>query len=254
MIYNENIKIGNLVYDNQLIVEGYYGDLLVYYNPQYIYSNLTQWYDGIDNTGTGVHNPTATTWTDLTGNNNHGLLQFDAVFDNDCIFFNGYARVRFQGNITPQYTIMTTMSRLRIGAHPRIMGDPKYPSIYFHTNRTAGQGLWSPSFYAPPYDNTFTPAEQPMVDAQRYHIAIRYKGINNPVELFMNGIKVGQTSSNIVPPENVSAAYLGGNNINTGSTRFLTGEMCNYMVYNVPLPDADIKKNFDVDKIRFNII
>ena len=41
----------------------------------YVLDGLVLHYDGIDNTGTGVHDITATTWKDLSGNGNDGQLK-----------------------------------------------------------------------------------------------------------------------------------------------------------------------------------
>ena len=40
----------------------------------YVQRGLVACYDGIDNAGTGTHDPAATTWADLTGNGNTGAL------------------------------------------------------------------------------------------------------------------------------------------------------------------------------------
>jgi len=40
----------------------------------YVLEGLQLYYDGIDNTGTGTHDNSATIWKDLSGNNRHGTL------------------------------------------------------------------------------------------------------------------------------------------------------------------------------------
>ena len=40
----------------------------------YVQKGLVACYDGIDNAGTGVHDPTAATWADLSGNGFDGTL------------------------------------------------------------------------------------------------------------------------------------------------------------------------------------
>lgn len=43
----------------------------------YVTDGLVVWYDGIDNAGVGTHSATATTWTDLSGNNRDATLASD---------------------------------------------------------------------------------------------------------------------------------------------------------------------------------
>ena len=49
---------------------------------------LVLWYDGIENAGEGIHDPTATTWTDLSGNGNDGTIT-DGTWASDHLVFNG---------------------------------------------------------------------------------------------------------------------------------------------------------------------
>jgi len=47
----------------------------------YVQDGLIAMWDGIENAGWGVHDPNATTWKDLSGNNNDLVLQNGAHFD-----------------------------------------------------------------------------------------------------------------------------------------------------------------------------
>ena len=49
-------------------------------------SGLVQHYDAIDNEGVGVHNPSATLWKDLIGNNT-GKLEGNVSWDSDTLKF-----------------------------------------------------------------------------------------------------------------------------------------------------------------------
>ena len=40
----------------------------------YVQKGLAACYDGVENAGAGVHDPNATTWTDLTGSGDNGAM------------------------------------------------------------------------------------------------------------------------------------------------------------------------------------
>ena len=86
-------NIGNLIKNKEIYIEGqnkiikvtneegideYYTEESKYYIATnkygYVLNGLELYYDGIDNTGTGEHSLTTTTWKDLSGNNRDGTL------------------------------------------------------------------------------------------------------------------------------------------------------------------------------------
>ena len=86
-------NIGNLIKNKEIYIEGqnkiikvtneegideYYTEESKYYIATnkygYVLNGLELYYDGIDNTGTGEHSLTTTTWKDLSGNGNDGKL------------------------------------------------------------------------------------------------------------------------------------------------------------------------------------
>ena len=68
-----------IIVTNENGVKEYYTENSKYYIATnqygYVLDGLQLYYDGIDNTGTGEHSNTATTWKDLSGNNRDGILQ-----------------------------------------------------------------------------------------------------------------------------------------------------------------------------------
>lgn len=230
----------------------------VVWEREYITNGLVHHYDAINNTGSG-HNPLATVWKDLVGTND-GALQFGGDWiGGDSLRFNGNNRVMFNGAITSDYTIMTTMSLVKSGTHPRLFGDPRFPTVYFHTN--AGTSiLYAFAFYSlqaggvVTYDDTFNTRPTAVVPQAntRMHVAIRSTGSGGParVELFVNGIKVGETTREVPAVANTANAYLGGNST---TTRFFNGTMSNFMRFDRALSDYEIHNNALVDKLRYNI-
>ena len=184
-------------------------------------------------------------------------MQLDATFSPDAVLFNGNSRVRFNGAITPDYTIMSTMSLSFTGAYPRWIAEPGFPTVYFHTSTGLPLKNYAVAFNlttyggVSTYDTTFNTYATSFVPPEnmRFHIAIRHQEAVGKVELFINGIKVGETTAVVPDGRNESNAYLGGRN--SGATRFLSGEISNFMRYDRVLTDGEIAQNALVDSMRF---
>jgi hypothetical protein len=255
MIVKNAQEVGLIVKQGQFINKIYRNAKLVY-ELDYVTDGLVQHYDAINNTGSG-HDPLAVVWKDLVGNND-GTLQLGGDWINgNTLRFNGNNRVRFDGKITDDYTIMATMSIVKSGTHPRLFGDPRYPTVYFHTNAGAGNE-YAFAFYSTAYGgtasfddvfNTRSTAVIPEANTS-YHVAIRSTGSDGSakVELFVNGIKVGETTRGVPAVLNTTNAYLGGNN---ATNRFLTGTISNFMRYDRVLSDDEVYNNAIIDLNRF---
>ena len=50
----------------------------------YVQKGLKASYDGIDNAGTGTHDPAVRTWKDLTGNGYDGTLASTVAWESNC--------------------------------------------------------------------------------------------------------------------------------------------------------------------------
>jgi len=213
--------------------------------PQYDLEDLTLHFDGINNTGIGHDSGTnIRSWKDLIGNND-GLLELDAKFNEDCVEFNGNSRVRFRGDITPEFTMSMVLSYKKVGTHPRFTGDPSFPTFC-----ASSSSDWSLRYYLIGHDADFFPATS-IEEHVRYHLCVRYKGAGSKAELFVNGIKVAETKNSPPVPSSIVSAFLGGNNLTTGNTRFLTGYICNFMLFGKAKSNESIANNANVDFYRF---
>lgn len=92
------IKENNIVIngnDHQIVVttasgtKEYYTKYSKYYIATnkygYVLDGLELYYDGIDNTGTGEHSRTATTWKDLSGNGNDATINGECTWKNNSL-------------------------------------------------------------------------------------------------------------------------------------------------------------------------
>ena len=196
---------------------------------KYIESGLVQHYDAVDR----GDNPA--TWKDLIGTND--AVTENAVWLGKSLQFNGNARATFIGAITSNYTIMGVFKRyVSQGSHPRLTAESPYPSFYLRTNNNnycvLGHGV----------DTDFQPLKQ-MPSNEYIHLAYRYNSVDKRVELFENGIKIGERNVS-GDAESTAIAYLGGKATND---RFFNGEVCNYMVYDRALTSLEILNNYQVD-------
>jgi|GEM_PF-3203823 len=209
---------------------------------EYFKEGLVQHYDAIER----GNNPLI--WKDLIGSND-GTLE-NAVWLDKSLQFNGDARLLFTGDITPDYTIMMVAKRYPTqGAHPRLTGESvagkdEYPCFLLQTNSN------NYSIYGHDVDAQFLPLRA-MPANVFVHLAFRYSSANKVVELFENGIKIGERSV-ITDAVSTIKAYLGGrSDIISGGTRFFNGEICNFMVYDNAIPAEAILNNYHVDYERF---
>ena len=227
----------------------------------YITEGLFHHFDAIDNVGTGIHDPNTTIWKDLVGSRDGTVLGGAPWRNGDSLEMLGNAantKVSFSGNIQPiinnggDYTLTTVMYMVNTpvsgNAHPRICGDPQYPSIYFSTATAPGALLHRIYFYGNPPDTNFQPHTYPNY-LTRFDITINYSATTKIVELYING-EYKANLPNVNPRTGTTTAYIGGNSTNT---RCLTGHFCNYMVYNRKLSPHEIMQNFKTNKSRFHI-
>ena len=102
---------------------------------------LVAHYDGVDNVGTGTHDPAATTWTDLTGNGNTGTLAANVAWaadgwvnDADC-----YPVSLSAGTISPvtaskTFTAQFAVTPSRSNARQCFFGQYSSPGITIEHN------------------------------------------------------------------------------------------------------------------------
>ena len=208
----------------------------------YIRQGLIHQFDGKNNTGNGVYDPEAPTWTDLvTGT--QATLENVSWQDFGVAFTNVASKVFYQGESVQEYTVLNThkVSALQ-GLHPRLFGENPYPTLYLNSNEG-----YSYAFYGQGRDAYFSPRTSPPLNTI-VQAALRFGGTGS-VDFFYNGIFTSNlfVQSNPAP---VSTMYLG---CRAENDRVLTGEIYEHLVYNRPLSNAEIYHNFLVTKQRYEL-
>ena len=233
---------------NNPVIARYVGENRIFPPRDYVRDNLYTHFDALDNQGTGVHNPSATTWVDLAGGRN-GTLMGACVWVGDAVRTGDTtaSKVRFSGVLPTglaDYTIQYTVSLdIKTATNPYLSGLQPYPNVYaFSTNS------YKYSWYSSGSDGVISP-EKIWPTAKRVSLIVRYDSVARTVSFFENGVYIGGRT-NINKATSVTYAWLGGREAND---RTWQGRISNYMLYTRGLTDAEIMNNYLVDKARFGI-
>lgn len=215
-------------------------DMMYRWRNPYVTDGLVAMWDGEWNAGGGVHDASATTWCDLSGNGYNLELQNNAAFDANslvtadrnkvtallssklpystievCAFFdasrNSSALVCFGNSITDVrlFSIMPTTIQARSGQ-------------YVLNIDTSPKSTWSAT-----YDSSSIPS---------YYVN--------------GGLKTGTLTSNVWSVRSGNFGLSGANNYNQYN---FVGNYYNVRVYNRALSAAEIAANYAIDKRRFNL-
>ena len=227
------------------VVACYIGGELIFSEPDpwYIMDSLANHYDLLNNTGNGF-DPTSTVWADLVGGADMTL--HNVSFGLRSLVFAGNADAKgvHRGVDVETFTMFSThrFPDFTGLVHPRIFGENPFPTLYARSNRG-----YAYAYYGQGIDTDFAPQYIPPLN-RIMRTAIRWRGAGHPIELFVDGVRVGQVGPTNSYPAKAATKYLG---CNSGTTRTLTGEFFEHMVYTKPLEDAEILHNYNVSVRRY---
>ncbi len=213
----------------------------------YVKDGLLLHYDGIKNTGTG-HDSTATTWKDLSGNGNDGILN-GATWEENSLNFDGindFVNVNKSDTISPQNQTIEVVLKCN-GPSKETSADKR--QIFFVK--------WIGYTMELNTDNTISYGRSDKTTYLRSVNKLNHGTIanitatngNNISTLYFNNIQENQTQT-------VPAMYSGMNNISIGNYsngRHFNGNIYAIRMYNRVLTEAELAKNYEIDKKRFNI-
>lgn len=224
--------------------------------------NMRVQFDGIQNTAYGIsQNKDVSIWQDLTGNGNDGNLQFfngtkesgwnngnGLVFDgiDDIVFFPGTINAE-------EYTMEFFLSfdKQKSINTPRLNAEgTAYPAYYLRKlNRDqALGGKWYVGLFGhncSQYDSKVYIEE----DNSLVQLDMVYQ--NKTIKFYKNGELLDTyTGTNIKDAVSIPKASLG--NRSNDNTRTTTGTYYSYILYDKVLSEDNIKKNLELNKIRFN--
>lgn len=212
-----------------------------------ITNGLLVYLDAKNNTGTGSHDANASTWADLSGNNNNGTLH-NCEWDGDSLYFDGSSSwvgigeinqskisidvlVKFAVQSSDEKDILTNFEG---GGYGILLN---YPKI--------GCSVHSSGKY-----NTFRTND--LVDDTIYHISMTYDG--TAVKLYIDGGFYSQieASGNITTPLSNTILALGANPYgNTVKGGYFRGNIMSARVYNRALSADEVLENYQYDHSRY---
>ena len=225
------------------VIARYYRDKLIY--PEYIKDALALHFDGIDNEGTGVHNPTAPKWVDLVGGIQatlEGVTWTDAGLD----FLGSNSLVSYSPGRSGQileFTISFVHNPTAAGNYPRLNAERPFPTLYLRST------LYQYNLYAFAQDAPWVPSVFPIF-GQRNNVSMRRAG-SGPVELFVDGVYAGQVAVTGTNSTWLATQFIGNR---ADKTRGFHGEICDHKVYTRALSNDEIYRNYQVDKLRYGVV
>ena len=198
-------------------------------------------YDAIDNAGVGIHNPTATVWKDLAGNNDGTITLGDGSRTENKLKTTK-TRVSFDSsgiNLT-EYTIFSIFSPVFTGTHPRLTAEPQFPTFYLSSGQSYAYG-----YFGQGIDTIFPWRILPIQNQVNY---ATFRCRNRKIELFVDWENTGSALTPNILPAGRNPAYLGARDTND---RFLTGAYHSFRIYNRALTDEQIKQLVLREKRRY---
>ncbi len=213
----------------------------------YVTDGLVLHYDGINNTGNG-HASDVATWKDLSGNGNDGILN-GATWEENSLNFDGindFVNVNKSDTISPQNQTIEVVLKCN-GPSKETSADKR--QIFFVK--------WIGYTMELNTDNTISYGRSDKTTYLRSVNKLNHGTIanitatngNNISTLYFNNIQENQTQT-------VPAMYSGMNNISIGNYsngRHFNGNIYAIRMYNRVLTEAELAKNYEIDKKRFNI-
>lgn len=231
----------------------------------YIQDGLVVMYDGIDNAGIGLHDPSATSWTDIksgynlnwTGNENAvGITFYDTYLYLPAVNAGALliANTPFPAStsdrtveIVAKYAWITTSNYLTL--QDNIIVTPSaFVSARGYSRTVLGDGVTARWYIG----NQFYRAQalsQPNISADWFTgSAILSEQTNSSYKFYING-NITKTSTQKIS----SATSTSANAINLYRAPYTNAYIRCVRVYNKKLSESEMIHNYQIDRMRFNM-
>ena len=236
----------------------------------YVQDGLVAMWDGIENAGWGVHDPSATTWKDLIGSNDallSGALVPDRCWGNNH-FYNNIESVVFTG--TPSSAMKAAITSGRLTVQGLFMPEVRPSSsnmcifqcspasvttdgmIFGVTNNSSFASGNTMSWATNRAVNKLSPPGWEYIVGNTY--ALSFICDNTTMTSILNGSSVTATRTKSLPVDSDLTSFAIFNyNWNAGRSRTLRGKVYNLRLYSRALTAEEIAANYAIDKARFNL-
>ena len=229
-----------------------------YTSASYVQDGLIAQWDGIDNQGTGTHDPTATTWKDLVGTNDLTIAQgrgfewrrgiafyFDNVSD-------GVAAAYGTDGVTPDYRTIEIVYKMT-NRKSRILfyGGRQSRYVVFDNDSVGEPDPFNWVYFDGAVGATRrTPYARVKYD-EPTAVAATYDNNDNVTDVFGDGVSRfnGEHTNTWNPGD--SRVTLGWRSLTDGAKYGWAGEVYAIRLYDRALTQAEIARNHAVDVKRF---
>lgn len=250
-------KIIEQQYSDDSKIDEIYNKAISVKDEGYISDGLVLYLDGVNNTGNG-HDSTATTWKDLSGNNNDATLNnFEYTstsgWDDNCMILDGsddYAQVGDSESMKPvAQTVEIVFNRTGISnnnSSNRGIVFVRWMGYTFETN-AINNNKFSVSYGR---NNGYLDSESLLDINSKYLLTSTHS--NNKSKMYINSIYENEQEKTPATYESIytnNCTYIGKYN---DSTHF-KGNIYAIRMYNRALAEQEIKHNYEVDKERFGL-
>ena len=208
----------------------------------YVQDGLIAMWDGIENSGWGVHNSSATTWKDLTGNGYDLAVINGGSFNERSFVLTERARqassnVNLEKYYTLEIALSTTITR---------------PALVFIPISGNNQRIFAFYGYGESGEWLVKSATQTHTGGGRNGAigtySVTYSG-DNPNRFFVNG----NVNTTTMRTDTWSPRNTGGITLNDIGGYYFTGNIYFIRAYNRALADSEIAANNAIDKERFGL-
>lgn len=218
----------------------------------YVKNGLLLWLDGKD------HGDEEFVWRDLSGNGNHGTLKgFDnnqqRLWDANALYFDGVDDGVAIGQVNPSYvTIEATVKAVGgLTASYYLIGNWNaggYGLAFLNSEQKTLFEVYTTAYQSIRIPNSFSLN-------QMYHLVGTFDGTK--VVMWINGVKqtteVAATGTIGIPTSN-TILMLGGNpHMENIQSNFSNVYFYSTRVYDRALTEAEIQKNYEIERMRFGI-
>ena len=226
----------------------------------YVQDGLVAMWDGIENAGWGTHADTLSTWRDLTGNGYNMTVNSEATIGANSVGGNNIW-VAYYKNATIPFWSASVVGLLPDTGAQRFLfcGSPTAADgkfVYVHPNGSYGRiGLsqrntQNVNYVAIPYP------EGVMGRLAGIHVNYGKGSTFGATDAYVNAIP--QTLDTGSYPYNNAGSFfsVGTRLTNTGnpaSSFNYGGTVCNIRLYSRALTAEEIARNYNIDKLRFNL-
>ena len=216
----------------------------------YVQNGLVGQWDGIDNAGTGTHDPSANYWVDLTGTSGDF-----ALFTGVASFTANGLRKNTQGvmatNVTPTArsdvrTIEVVVSGAPSSGWVNAFFIKREQHVSFNNDRSGGNRDYFFDYNKFGWRTLQKPTQET--------IAVTFSDDTSAAKCYQNGATPtgSKTTNNWGSPSGSSAMHIGGRTGQTGSDYQAYGYTIHAVrLYTNVLSQAQIKLNATIDQIRF---